>query len=94
MQIKWLRLALNDFDQMLEYISKDNKTAALKIAKIIIKKIQYLTDHPNIGRPGRVAGTRELYISGTPFVIPYRIVNNEIQILRVMHGSRNWPDEF
>jgi len=53
-----------------------------------------LSDHPNAGRPGRVHGTRELVITDTPFILPYRVVRNTVQILRVLHGARKWPEQF
>ncbi|BBO80862.1 hypothetical protein DSCO28_14280 [Desulfosarcina ovata subsp. sediminis] len=53
-----------------------------------------LASHPEAGRPGRVFGARELVVSQTPFIVPYRISNSEIQILRVLHGARKWPDSF
>ncbi len=53
-----------------------------------------LPDNPEMGRPGRVPGTRELVIPRTPFIVPYRLVGNTIQILRVFHGTRRWPEAF
>jgi toxin ParE1/3/4 len=41
-----------------------------------------------------VAGTRELVIRGTPFVVAYRVKKNEVWVLAVIHGARKWPDEF
>jgi toxin ParE1/3/4 len=46
---------------------------------------------PDIGRPGRVRGARELVVVGTPYVIPYRVKGEEVQILRVYHAARRWP---
>jgi len=44
---------------------------------------------------GRITGdTRELVIPGTPFIVPYRLVGNTIQILRIFHGARRWPAAF
>ncbi len=54
----------------------------------------FLKDHPKIGRIGRVAGTFELVIPGIPYVVPYRIRNQEVQILTVYHTSRKWPESF
>ncbi len=53
-----------------------------------------LADHPHVGRAGRVLGTRELVIANTPFIIPYRVAENTIQILRVLHDKRRWPRHF
>jgi len=53
-----------------------------------------LLETPQIGRPGRVAGTRELVIFGTPYIVPYRIGSETLQILRVYHSSRFWPESF
>jgi toxin ParE1/3/4 len=45
------------------------------------------------GRPGRWPGTRELIIPGTPYIVPYRVKGPVVEILRVFHGARRWPDE-
>ena len=94
MKIRWLRLALNDLDEIAEYISKDNPEIATKLIQLIWNKVQLLKDHPHIGRPGRVENTKELYIESTPFIIPYRVINKNIEILRVFHTSRKWPGKF
>ena len=91
MQIRWLRLGLEDIDEMAEFIAKDNQAAAVKIVQLIYDRVHLLVQHPDIGRPGRVPGTRELYVEGTPFIVPYRILKDEIQVLRVFHGARKWP---
>lgn len=94
MQIKWLKIALEDLDDIAEYIKKENPIAAEKIVKIIWERVYKLGKHPNSGRPGRVKETRELVIENLPFIVPYRIKKNIIEILRVLHTSRNWPDSF
>jgi toxin ParE1/3/4 len=53
-----------------------------------------LPDNPHMGRHGRVPGTRELVIPRTPYIVPYRLLDEAIQILRVYHGSRRWPESF
>ncbi len=91
-KIRWLRLALTDLEEILSFISADNPKAAVKIAARIRQCVTLLSDQPGLGRPGRVPNTRELVIAGTPFIIPYRVVADEIQILRVIHGSRKFPE--
>ena len=94
MRIKWLRFALADIAEIAEYISKDNPNAALKLVGMIWHQSLPLKDHPEIGRAGRVMNTRELVIENSKYIIPYWIIDDEIQILRVFHSSRKWPDRF
>ena len=94
MKIKWVRLALNDLDEAGEFIAQDNPKAASRVLKRIWDAVHMLADHPHAGRPGRVPGTRELVITDTPFIIPYRVVEDTVQILRVLHGKRKWPKGF
>ena len=56
--------------------------------------VEQLVTHPALGRPGRVAGTRELVVIGTPYLIPYRIRDKSLEILRVFHAARKWPDHL
>ena len=94
MRIKWLRLALKDLDDIAQYIKQDNLGAAKRVVIIIKEKVKLLSNHPHIGRPGRVPETRELIVDSIPFIVSYRIKNNEIEILRVLHCSRRWPEKF
>ena len=94
MKIKWVQLALTDLDEAAAFISQDNPQAAKRIVKRIWDAARLLSEQPNAGRPGRVYGTRELVIADTPFILPYRVVQNTVQILRVLHGARNWPEQF
>ena len=94
MKIKCVRLALTDLDQAAALISQDNTEAAKRTVKRIRDAARLLSDQPDAGRPGRVHGTRELVIAATPFILPYRVVENTVQILRVLHGARKWPKRF
>lgn len=60
----------------------------------IWEAVEMLGKHPGAGRKGRLSGTRELIIAGTPFVVGYRIEKGEVQVLAVLHASRKWPDEL
>lgn len=87
-------MAVDDLEQIADYIAQDNPSAANRMVARLWASVKILASHPETGRPGRVYGTRELVVSQTPFIIPYRIVNSEIQILRILHGARKWPDAF
>jgi addiction module RelE/StbE family toxin len=93
-RIKWLNLAVDDLDDIAGYISQDNPEAARRTVRRLWTAVKSLAEQPEMGRPGRVHGTRELVVSDTPFVVPYRVVGSEIEILRVLHGARDWPKSF
>ncbi len=94
MRVRWLARALANLDAEAEYIASDDQQAAGRMVQTVRKSVNLLRRYPALGRPGRVAGTRELVVSGTPYIIPYRVRNNEIQILRLFHGARKWPSKF
>jgi addiction module RelE/StbE family toxin len=88
--LEWTRPAINDLGEAGEFIALDNPQAEERMAKRVQEAVEYLLEHPNMGRVGRVSGTRELVVSGTPFIVVYRITIPTIQILRVLHHSRKW----
>ena len=94
MIIVWLDDAVDDLRSLQRYIALENPLAASRIGKNILKAVNRLIDQPAIGRPGRVHNTRELIITDTPFIIPYRVKNKNIEILRVFHSSMQWPEEI
>ncbi len=94
MLINWSTLASNDLEEIIDYILVDNPSSAFTLYETIRQAVEKLQDYPNMGRIGRVSGTRELIITNTPFVVAYRVKNNTVEILRVLHSSRKWPDSF
>lgn len=95
MTVEWSVDALDDLAALRAYISQHDSAAATRIALLIIQNVEIgLADNPHMGRPGRVPGTRELVIPRTPYIVPYRIVEDNIQVLRVYHAARLWPDTF
>lgn len=93
-KIIWSPTARADLEQIEAYISERNPRAAAKVAKTILAAIEQLQSFPAIGRVGRVPGTRELVIVGTPYIAPYRVVERGLEIIAVIHGRRRWPDAF
>jgi len=94
MQIRWTHKALTNLDDAIEYIATDNPTAANKVAQNIWDSVQLLKTQPGLGRPGRVVNTRELIVSGLPYIVPYIEKDGIIVILRIMHTSIKWPTSF
>ena len=87
----WLQRAIQDRDAQLDYIAQDNPMAAVSQGDRIAEQIEILQRHPQMGRPGRKQGTRELVISRTPFIVVYRVKAKRIELLRVLHGAQQWP---
>ena len=79
-------------EDIRERIAADNPTAATRMIEQIRATVMRLTALPALGRPGRVAGTRELVIPDTPYIIPYRVKGDVVQIITILHGAQRWPD--
>lgn len=94
MRVEWLRAALDNLNAVAEYISRDNPVAAARTVAAIVNAVENLERFPASGRPGRVSGTRELVVSGTPYIVPYRVHANVVQLIRVFHAARKWPSRL
>jgi toxin ParE1/3/4 len=90
-KLRWTQLAIKGLDSAHAYVAEHNPSAANHLIDRIEEAVQVLRQHPTAGRNGRLKGTRELVVTGTPFVIPYRVRGNAIEILAVLHGARKWP---
>jgi toxin ParE1/3/4 len=89
--VSWLPRALADRDAQIDFIAKDSPKAAIEQGDRIASQVEMLEANPEIGRIGRVAGTPELVVSRTPFIVVYRNRLERIEILRVLHGAQMWP---
>jgi len=94
MRIVWTEPALRDLAGVHAYIARDNHSAADRQVARILTAIAGLLRFPESARPGRRAGTRELVVGRTPYLVPYRLRGESIEILRVLHGRQRWPDTF
>ena len=94
MRIIWLKSALDDFADAVAYLEERNPQAAPVFAGHINAALVRLRVFPESGRPGRVQGTRELVVGQTRYIIPYRLNDQRIELLAVMHDAREWPEGF
>jgi len=92
MEVRWLDDGLADVTEIYRYIAADDPRAAGRVVERIQAAVRLLADLPHRGRPGRWPGTRELIIPGTPYIVPYRVKGDLVEILRVFHGARRWPE--
>jgi toxin ParE1/3/4 len=95
MKIVWSSEAIQDLIFLRAYIEEESPAGARRTVMRILQSVEsLLPDNPHMGRPGRVPGTRELVIPRTPYIVPYKLQDETIQILRVYHSSRRWPENF
>ena len=91
MKLVWSPTGERNLDLIWEYIAQDNLNAADRIRERLHVAAEHLKMHPRMGRLGRARGTRELVVSGTPYLLIYRVSETEVEIARVLHGAQEWP---
>jgi len=94
MLLEWSVFAMAGREAIFDYIEADSPRAAMAVDDRIEASVEGLAQFPEMGRPGRVEGTRELVISRTPYIAAYRILGVTVRILRILHGAQQWPDEM
>lgn len=94
MRVRWLRNALRNLDDEASFIASDDSAAARLVVERVLEAVAQLAEQPGLGRPGRVHGTRELVVSKTRFIVPYRVRGDTVEILRVFHTSRRLPERW
>jgi toxin ParE1/3/4 len=93
MEIRWLEDALADIAEIYAYIADQDRRAAAYAVQRVRAAVGSLRQMPHRGRPGRWPGTRELVVARSPYLVPYRVSGNAIEVLRVFHGARRWPED-
>lgn len=91
MKAVWSPRAVRHLVALREYIAQDSEQNAALVAQRILHSVELLQTQPNMGRPGRVVGTRELVVPDTPFIIPYRVRRDRLELIAVFHGHQKWP---
>lgn len=91
MTLRWTRRALRRLDGIGAYVAEHDARAAGRLVVRIVEQTDRLRLHPRLGRPGRVPGTRELVVSGTPYVVAYRILADDVEVITVLHSAQAWP---
>lgn len=92
--VVWTRRALKRLEQIGVYISEDSPQAASRVVARISSATAALTDYPEMGRAGRVKGTRELPLTELPYIVAYRVKARHIEILTIIHTAQKWPDDL
>lgn len=93
MRVDWTPVAHNDLVNLFQYLAERNFQAAVDHEERILVASTQLHDRPNLGHPGDWRDTRELIVTGTPYRVVYRVRAPVIELLRIIHGARQWPPE-
>ncbi len=91
LEVRWTKIAFADLNSAFEFISSESQPSARKVVKKILDSLKQLKSFPESGKDGRVNGTREFFVSTTPYFIVYKFKANHLEILNVLHSSRKWP---
>lgn len=81
--------AARDLEGIVDYIALVNPVAAENVYRGIVQAAERLPEFPALGRPGRHSETRELSVSGLPYLIVYEVSAEAVTILAVFHTSRD-----
>jgi addiction module RelE/StbE family toxin len=90
MALFWTPEATRDRGDIYDYIEADNPAAAMALDELFRDQAARLVGHPELGRPGRMAGTREL-VAHPNYLLIYAVAGGQVRVLRVLHAARRWP---
>lgn len=90
MKVRWTPEAEDDRAQIFDYIAADSPRAAVKMDETFSKAAARLADHPELGRTGRIPGTREV-IPHKSYCLVYEIERETVWVLALVHTARQWP---
>ena len=91
MRVRRTTDAADDLERICDHIVQSRPDSARRVAQSVIERIGTLETFPHLGRPGRVQGTREIAFPPLPFVAVYEVHEEQIVVLRILHGAQRWP---
>lgn len=94
MILRWTNRAVEHLEMLHAFVADDSIRAADALIHTVFEAAEQLLAFPELGRKGRVSGTRELILPRTKIILAYRIHKTSVQILAVLHAARRWPDSF
>jgi len=92
MKVRFNKRSIRRLASIPAYIGKDSPAAAARVSARIVETALRLEQFPLLGRTGKRPGWREAIVPGLPYLIPYRVVNEEILIDTIIHTSRDWQE--
>jgi addiction module RelE/StbE family toxin len=89
-KVRWAASARQDRLEIRNYIATDNRRAAARMDVLFSEAVARLTDHPHLGKPGQIPGTREL-IPHESYRLVYEVDGQMVWVLSLVHTARLWP---
>ena len=89
MRVTYASAARRDLDAIIDYISLEDRAAAERVFYAISDSVSRLGDYPNMGHVGRIPDTRELSVTGLPYIVVYEVSAEAVTVLAVFHGARD-----
>ena len=87
-RIRYLARARSDLLQIIQYGRGEQWPDPVAYVRTLRERIVVLAAHRGSGRLGRVDGTREWVLVGTPYIVVYRLSVGVIEVLRILHGKQ------
>ena len=94
MTLVWSPRAIDHLTHLRAFVARDNPRAASRIAATLLETVERHAELPSLGRPGLIAGTRELVVPSTPYIVPYRLRGDRLEVIAVFHASQKWPRQL
>jgi toxin ParE1/3/4 len=91
-KLVWTPEARGDRAAIYTYVENNNPRAASDLDELFVNRAAHLLSHPMIGRPGRIANTREL-VAHPNYILVYDIAGEMIRVIRVLYTAQQWPPE-
>jgi toxin ParE1/3/4 len=92
MKLQLLANATRDLRDIFEFIEQDSPETARDVARRLMKSMQLLAQNPSLGRPSKTKAIREWSVPDLPYVVPYRVKGDIVQIIRIYHTRRQRPE--
>ena len=92
MQLRWTEGAANDLEQITEYLVRETPLHAARLIRSLYDAVFALRTFPQRGRSGKKAGTRELVVQSSPYIVIYQVSSDVVYVARILHGAQKWPD--
>ncbi len=91
MQLRWTEEAADDLERIADYLLTHTLERASELVRAVYDAPSGLLTFPNRGRPGKKEGTRELVLSPLPYIVVYKVIDDVVFIIRILHGTQKWP---